>query len=279
MKSLKLDHNLALAVVAGEKAATWRLFDDKDIRVNDTVALIDKVDPRDKNTWRVIGEGFIDQVIEKRLRDITDADYVGHDRDNSFEEMITTYQGYYPEQKVTPDTAVKILHFTFHKYTERMHESNEQQQIQTDVNKSTKKVKLYADGGSRGNPGPSASGYVLLDEHDALIMQNGVYLGVTTNNQAEYQALKLGLESALKLGAREVVVYMDSMLVVNQMKGIFKVKNRDLWPIHDSVKELLTKFTGVSFTHVPRELNKQADSEVNKILDTHLKGREIAAEA
>lgn len=140
--------------------------------------------------------------------------------------------------------------------------------------KATKitEVQLYADGGSRGNPGPSASGYVLLDMGGRVLARAGEYLGVTTNNQAEYQALKLGLEHALHdYQAREVHVYMDSMLVVNQMKNIFKVKNRDLWPIHDAVKALAKKFDKISFDHVPRELNKLADAEVNKTLDATLK--------
>ncbi len=139
--------------------------------------------------------------------------------------------------------------------------------------KSTKitEMQLYADGGSRGNPGPSASGYVLLDMDGQPVLRAGEYLGVTTNNQAEYQALKLGLEHALHdYQAHEVHVYMDSMLVVNQMKNIFKIKNRDLWPIHNACVELTKKFEKVSFDHVPRELNKAADTEVNKALDEAL---------
>ena len=132
-------------------------------------------------------------------------------------------------------------------------------------------VKLYADGGSRGNPGPSASGYVIIDNKTGQVLfEAGVYLGITTNNQAEYQALKFGLEHARKIGAREVYAHMDSMLVINQMKGIFKVKNRDLWPIHEAIKELCQSFDKVTFTHVPRELNKLADAEVNKCLDAQV---------
>lgn len=132
---------------------------------------------------------------------------------------------------------------------------------------SYKYVKLYSDGGSRGNPGPSASGFVLLDQNDDVIIKSGVYLGITTNNQAEYHSLRLGLEQARKLGAQEVDVFMDSLLVVNQMQGIYKVKNRDLWPIHEAIKELVSAFKSVTFTHVPRELNKLADAEVNQTLD------------
>jgi ribonuclease HI len=133
-------------------------------------------------------------------------------------------------------------------------------------------VQLYADGGSRGNPGPSSSGYVLLDMAGHIAFRHGEYLGVTTNNQAEYQALKFGLEHALHdLQAHEVHVYMDSMLVVNQMKNIFKIKNRELWPIHNACVELVKKFNKVTFDHIPRELNKLADAEVNRVLDAALK--------
>jgi len=131
-------------------------------------------------------------------------------------------------------------------------------------------VKIFADGGSRGNPGPSASGFVVLDMEDTVLVDKGVYLGVTTNNQAEYTALKLALEEALKMGVRQAHVYLDSLLVVNQMKGIFKVKNRDLWPIHDAIKQLVGKFDKVSFDHVPREFNKLADAAVNRALDEQL---------
>lgn len=143
--------------------------------------------------------------------------------------------------------------------------------VETNVAENTTdltEVKLFADGGSRGNPGPSASGFVVLDMADKVLHAEGIFLGITTNNQAEYQALKLGLEHALaEQHARVVHVHMDSMLVVNQMKNIFKVKNRDLWPIHDAIRELLQKFETVTFTHVPREFNKLADAEVNKALD------------
>ena len=131
-------------------------------------------------------------------------------------------------------------------------------------------VKIFADGGSRGNPGPSASGFVVLDMEDNVLVDKGIYLGVTTNNQAEYTSLKLALEECKKMGVKEVQVYMDSLLVVNQMKGIFKVKNRDLWPLHDAIKQIAKGFDKISFSHVPRELNKLADAAVNRALDDHL---------
>ena len=149
---------------------------------------------------------------------------------------------------------------------------NSVDELQKKPLKTTKKplpkaIKMFADGGSRGNPGQSASGYVLLDLDNNVLVRRGIYLGITTNNQAEYQAVKFGLEDALKNEAREVEVFLDSLLVVNQMKGIFKIKNRELWPIHASIVELVKQFKRVNFTHVPREFNKLADEQVSIILD------------
>lgn len=140
----------------------------------------------------------------------------------------------------------------------------------TDITPHPEEIKLFADGGSRGNPGPSASGFVILDMEDTVLVDKGVYLGVTTNNQAEYTALKLGLEEAHRMGSRKVHIYMDSLLVINQMKGVFKVRNRDLWPLHDKIKKLIAGFKEVSFSHVPREFNKLADAAVNRALDEQL---------
>ena len=128
-------------------------------------------------------------------------------------------------------------------------------------------VKVFSDGGSRGNPGPSAGGFAVLDMQDNSLFENGKYLGITTNNQAEYHSIKGGLEAALAMGAKTVHVYMDSMLVINQLKGIYKIKNQDLWPIHQAIVDLVGKFDHVDFTHVPREMNRLADSIVNKTLD------------
>jgi ribonuclease HI len=128
---------------------------------------------------------------------------------------------------------------------------------------------VYSDGGSRGNPGPSAAGYVIFNTNDEVLAQGGVYLGITTNNLAEYQGLLLGLEKALSLDMRVVDFRLDSLLVVNQMNGIYKIKNRELWPVHERINELLRQFDRVTFTHVRRELNQLADGMVNKILNQH----------
>jgi ribonuclease HI len=133
-------------------------------------------------------------------------------------------------------------------------------------------VKLFTDGGSRGNPGPSALGFVIFDLEENVVKKGSKYLGITTNNQAEYQAVKIGLENCLELGADKVEVYMDSQLVANQMNGIYKIKNRDLWPIHQAIKLLIGNFnTGVTFTYIPRSYNQDADAMVNFELDNYEK--------
>lgn len=133
----------------------------------------------------------------------------------------------------------------------------------------TTKIIVYSDGGSRGNPGPSAAAYVVLSTTEEVIDQGSVYLGLTTNNQAEYHGVRLGLERALALGARTVDFRSDSMLVVNQMNGIYAIKNRELWPINERIRELITHFDRVTFTHVRREFNGLADGLVNKTLNMH----------
>lgn len=128
---------------------------------------------------------------------------------------------------------------------------------------------IYTDGGSRGNPGPSACGYVIMDEGQRVVARGGEYLGITTNNQAEYHGVRLSLEKAIELGLKRVDMRLDSMLVVNQMNGAYTIKNRELWPINERIRDLMLHFERVTFRHVPRELNQLADGEVNRALDAH----------
>ena len=146
--------------------------------------------------------------------------------------------------------------------------------VQNNDDKNTTKIDhviAFTDGGSRGNPGPSATGYVIMDSDKQILIEGGEYLGITTNNQAEYQAVLTALEECKKLAARTVDFYIDSLLVVNQMNGSYKVKNRDLWPIHEKIKQLANDFEEVTFTHVRREKNKLADAKVNEVLDNYQK--------
>jgi ribonuclease HI len=131
------------------------------------------------------------------------------------------------------------------------------------------KATMFADGGSRGNPGPAASGAVLFDEGGAVLREVGTFLGVATNNVAEWTRLVTGLEAALELGIDDLAVRLDSELVVKQISGQYRVKHEGLIPLHAKAKILLRKFARVDVQHVRRKENAAADALVNQVLDAH----------
>ncbi|RJQ34619.1 reverse transcriptase-like protein [Candidatus Parcubacteria bacterium] len=126
--------------------------------------------------------------------------------------------------------------------------------------------RLFTDGGARGNPGPAAIGGVLYQD-DKLIKNFHKYIGRATNNQAEYQAILFGLEMASKNNISELECYLDSELVVEQLNQRYKVKDKELAKIFVKVWNLTLSFKKISFSHVRREQNKEADALVNKALD------------
>jgi ribonuclease HI len=127
-------------------------------------------------------------------------------------------------------------------------------------------LKIYTDGGSRGNPGPAACAFVIYSE-GILREKRGKYLGVATNNEAEYQGVLSSLSCLSGLsGLERVDYYLDSLLVVNQLKGLWKIKDQDLKVLNTKIKAS-TGNLNVSWNHVPREQNTEADALVNKILD------------
>lgn len=134
------------------------------------------------------------------------------------------------------------------------------------------KATMYADGGSRGNPGPAACGFVILDDDGVIIFEKGVYLGFQTNNFAEYTGLIEGMKKALEMGVTDLSVKMDSELVVRQCLGIYKVKNEGLKLLFAEVAALRRQFKSVGFGHVRREFNKDADRMVNECLDAEAGG-------
>jgi ribonuclease HI len=131
----------------------------------------------------------------------------------------------------------------------------------------TKKLIIYTDGGARGNPGPSAIGAVIKNEKGELVAEISEYIGVATNNQAEYRAVIAAIEKAKELGAEELEFVLDSELVVRQLNREYKVKDKDLAPLFMKIYNAAMGFKKVSFRHVRREMNKEADALVNKALD------------
>ena len=129
------------------------------------------------------------------------------------------------------------------------------------------KLIIFTDGGSRGNPGPAGLGAIIYDENHKVLAEISEFLGVTTNNQAEYRAILAAIKKAVSLGAKEVEFYLDSELAVKQLNREYKVKNKDLAPLFLAIYNLTLSFKKISFTHVPRERNKEADRLANEAMD------------
>ncbi|MBQ7202270.1 reverse transcriptase-like protein [Candidatus Saccharibacteria bacterium] len=132
-------------------------------------------------------------------------------------------------------------------------------------------VAIYVDGASRGNPGPAGTGYRIIGVDGKLIEQGGEFIGFATSRVAEYFAMKDGIEKAIELGFKSAHFFSDSLMVVNQLNGIFSVKNPDIIPIYNDIQKLLSNFDSVSFTHIPRSENTVADSEANRAIDDLIK--------
>ena len=255
MKTLKFDHDEAEQISQGQKNTTWRLYDDKDLSVDDELKIIDKA-TRNPAGWKVIGQGKVTEITEKKLGAVTKADMDGHRQFGSEEEILKTYQGYYGD-RVSLDTPVKIVRFEF---TPTSGDTASAAML-------LEEAKMYTDGGSRGNPGDSACAFVICKLDDTVVEKSGYYMGMATNNQAEYYGMIKGLERARDLGINRIRLHSDSQLVVNQMNGFYKVKNQELAPLYHQLKTLADSFEKISFAYIPRALNKEADGEVNRILD------------
>jgi probable phosphoglycerate mutase len=130
------------------------------------------------------------------------------------------------------------------------------------------KARLSTDGGSRGNPGPAAYGYVLETDDGTVLDARGETIGVATNNVAEYRGLLAGLSSALERGIEELEVVSDSELLVKQMRGEYKVKSPTLRELVDEADSLARRLGRVRYTAVRREHNELADRLVNEALDS-----------
>ncbi len=135
--------------------------------------------------------------------------------------------------------------------------------------KTYNELTIFTDGGSRGNPGPAAYGYVITDDDKKIVHEEGKTIGVNTNNVAEYSAIVESLrwiEQNAK--ASKITYFMDSLLACQQLSGKWKIKNENLRSLFFTIKELERKIgTPVTYSHVRREYNKEADKLVNQALD------------
>jgi ribonuclease HI len=129
------------------------------------------------------------------------------------------------------------------------------------------KLTIFTDGGSRGNPGPAGIGAIIYNDKKETVAKVSKFLGVTTNNQAEYRAIIAALHKAKELGGTELDFFMDSELAVKQINREYKVKNKDLAPLFLEINNLSLSFKKLTFTHVRREYNKEADQLANEAMD------------
>lgn len=126
---------------------------------------------------------------------------------------------------------------------------------------------IYADGGARGNPGPAGLGVVIKDKRGKIISEISQFIGQTTNNQAEYEAVIEALRQAKKLKATSLEIFLDSSLLTGQLSGNFRVKNQGLKELFREAQDLSSQFSRVVFKYIPRRENKQADKLVNKAIN------------
>ncbi|MBP7807356.1 ribonuclease HI family protein [Candidatus Saccharibacteria bacterium] len=244
MQSIQVTQKAIQEISRGERHALLLVGAAAPFLVGETVELVSQ------DASESVGTITVREVLSRRLRDFPN-------HEDLLVEAIAPHD-------FDPDLIATKITFSFQPH-EKKHE------VEGNVVKkytNITEVSIYGDGGSRGNPGPSAAGWVIYDMDGNILKSDGHYMGITTNNQAEYTALKLGLLDAERLGAQRVNVFMDSLLVINQLKGVYKVKNKELWPIYAAiVQQCEQAFDSVTFTHVPREKNKAADAMVNKVLD------------
>ena len=132
------------------------------------------------------------------------------------------------------------------------------------------KLVIYTDGASRGNPGPASYGFTISDENGKLLHQEGKYIGITTNNVAEYTAVLEALKNALSIGGHiaSIDLYADSKLVAEQLSGRYKIKSPHLKVIIDQIKILALELGEIVYNHIPRAQNILADSLANLALDS-----------
>lgn len=134
------------------------------------------------------------------------------------------------------------------------------------------KLTAWADGASRGNPGPAAWGMVVADADGAELAARGSTIGRATNNVAEYRGAIAAVETALELGAEELELRLDSELIVRQLQGRYRVKNAQLKPLYEQLQDLIGRLDRFRAVHVPRERNRRADALANQALDAARRG-------
>ncbi len=171
-----------------------------------------------------------------------------------------------------PSLTAKNLQEIFLHSAERARENPKPLPPKASPQKEFPELFIHADGASRGNPGEAGAGAVISDSRGRTLKEVKCFLGMTSNNVAEYRALILALEKALELGARSITVLLDSELVVRQIRGEYRVREPHLKVLHQKAQEVLNQFSQYSILYIPREENRRADQLANEAIDQKVKG-------
>jgi ribonuclease HI len=148
--------------------------------------------------------------------------------------------------------------------------SREAEAARVEAARPPPRTRLFTDGAARGNPGPAGAGAVIISADGHIVAKIGKFLGDNTNNNAEYMGLILGLKRAKAMGIKELDVFADSELVVKQLSGEYQVKAENLRPLFDEARQLLTGFSAIAVSHIPREQNSAADEMSNRAIDQRM---------
>ncbi len=177
----------------------------------------------------------------------------------------------YTAYKFIKDFTASNVHLTETSMTVLEIEEGKVISSRTSLRDTANSITINVDGASRGNPGPAGIGYCIYDHSGRIIEKNGEFIGFATSRLAEYYAMKKGIERAIELGYKSVRFISDSLMVINQLNGIFQIKNKDILPIFQDIQEKLSQFEAVSFTHISRSENQIADHEANFAIDNILR--------
>ena len=235
-----------------EEAMTRIVYDDLGLQVS-KIKLLDVITFLSLNKSSQLGNLYI--VFEVSI--LENQKFALGDRYTAY-KFIKTEEQRYGGVKLD-DASLSVLEILYGR------ENTEKIKYRDVANSAT----VFVDGCSRGNPGPAGVGYYIVGDDGKVLKKGGEFIGFATSRVAEYFAIKEGCEQAIELGLKTVRFVSDNLMIVNQLNGVYKIKNKDIVTIYDDVQKLLAKFDACAFVHIKRGQNVDADREANLVVDRH----------
>ncbi|MBQ2660091.1 reverse transcriptase-like protein [Candidatus Saccharibacteria bacterium] len=235
-----------------EEAMTRIVYDDLGLQVS-KIKLLDVITFLSLNKSSQLGNLYI--VFEVSI--LENQKFALGDRYTAY-KFIKTEEQRYGGVKLD-DASLSVLEILYGR------ENTEKIKYRDVANSAT----VFVDGCSRGNPGPAGVGYYIVGDDGKVLKKGGEFIGFATSRVAEYFAIKEGCEQAIELGLKTVRFVSDNLMIVNQLNGVYKIKNKDIMTIYDDVQKLLAKFDACAFVHIKRGQNVDADREANLVVDRH----------